>query len=93
VQTNTTQQVLAQARELISDKNKWGTGCFAEPESWDGKRRLCAMGAIKAVDRSKATECFNTLRDFMKMGVRRFNDSHSHECVLAAFDAAIESLN
>jgi len=79
-----TSRKLRKARELISDPKKWGKGSYEK----DG--RYCALGAVYACgggayDLDDAALC---LGGYLGSAIS-FNDTHSHDDVLALFDWAI----
>lgn len=91
-----TLETLKAARELISDPKRWtqktsardskGRPTFADEEEavcW------CAIGALSHVNREKLITCCGVLESVMPVGIATFNDSHTHEEVLALFDKAI----
>lgn len=99
----TPKEVLIAARALISDPGKWTRGDYAIDK--DGKTVSvlsqdatcwCALGAIRKAghyycDRNEPAlflerAIFGEKIDFIDV----FNDSHTHEEVIAAFDRAIE---
>jgi len=90
----TPQEVLEGARELIETPQQWMGGGLT-----NGKGRYCAIGAISKFATGEcgyytAPEAERILSSVMGFDeedmIPSFNDSSSHDCVLAAFDAAIE---
>ena len=79
----TTKEGLEAARRLITKPEDWCQGDFYSGGA------CCALGALKRVGAHGSER--NLLREVMGTHeIGWYNDSHSHECVLAAFDAAIE---
>lgn len=95
----TTSATLAAARNLIADEKRWtqeanartsaGVPCAPEdPEAvcWD------PTGAIVCVALRLSTKkhAYDLLAEVVKpLGIGKFNDTHKHREVLAAFDRAI----
>jgi hypothetical protein len=91
---------LRAARALISDPAKWTQGTIAR--DWTGKQTTadsidafcwCAIGALEKV--ASNAEPFKLLKWSMPSGYRSivsFNDSHTHDEVLALFDKTIAKL-
>lgn len=93
-------QILREARELISDPKRWTQGKnardvndqFADPIG-PAAVCWCAEGAIRRVvaeDWYRLHSLLATLNAEVNDAIHRFNDSHTHTEVLAAFDRAIE---
>ena len=91
----TDREVLAAARELISDKNRWCQGSEAEDAAgrWIlpshlNAVRWCALGAVEKVsDISRALDIFADTMDVINI-----NDDMGHEAILAYLDARIEEM-
>jgi hypothetical protein len=97
---------LKAARQLISNKDNWTTGWFARDFNGSrvhGAHKLtaisfCSIGAINKVTNN--TCGIQTMIEFeikylfraidYKCNVTYYNDTHTHEEVLAMFDKAIE---
>ena len=76
--------VLTTARALISKPENWIKAAYEKGAAF------CASGAMaKAGQSLYYFNAYELLRKEMGGGILRFNDSHTHEEVLAAFDRAI----
>ena len=88
---------LAAARDLIKDPSGWTQGFFARDKSGNevsvrdpSAVCFCASGAISRIPSSASRDrVFRCLEEQMNGYIPKFNDSHSHAEVLAAFDRAI----
>ena len=98
---NSAVEILKAARELISDPAHWTQGSEARDEKGDpvlarskGARCFCAVGAlISASGKAPWKRPLEALRSELPKPifyVSDFNDTGSHEEVLALFDRAIE---
>lgn len=86
----TTHETLVKARAEITDPANW----CQYPATDQTDHPVCAMGVIaRAAQRPcKSTQAYYVLRSILgNREVGHYNDTHSHECVIAAFDAAIEA--
>lgn len=98
--------ILKAARELIELPAGWSQGAYAR--DWTGRAvgllqpqacQFCSVGAVARIAGSDRTFSLSTtgamsaLMDAMSGDIPRFNDSHTHEEVLAAFDKAIDALS
>lgn len=88
----TTKEVLTQARALIANEKDW---CQGTAENMSGQR--CAIGAIRVattgsagVQNQDTVRAREWLREVIGQSISGYNDSRSHECVISAFDLAIE---
>ncbi len=87
----TAREVLQAARDLISDRSHWRTGQLE-----DERGRVCAIGALnRVVGVSNEEESYNNpaIRPAVEALARVLpdvDDENDHDCVIAAFDAAIE---
>lgn len=92
-----TSEQLKQAKLLIATPDKWTQGKFVD------QGKICASEAIARTTEGRANhhsgdymscEAYKILEEAMgiktSFAVSNFNDSHTHEEVLAAFDRAIE---
>lgn len=101
----TTKEILVEARALISNEENWTQGTFAREnkastfglDEQDPRAScFCSHGALS---RSAGLyvlcnePSYLALRNAMDGSIHIFNDNHTHAEVLAAFDAAINSLN
>jgi hypothetical protein len=103
-QIGNTLRVLVRARELIADEQSWCRRAFAR--GWGGipvplqsaaARRFCAVGAIRRASRElglSARDAHTALEWQTVCPVPDWNDdrARTHSDVLAAFDAAIVTL-
>jgi len=89
-------RLLAEARELIAEDDRWAQGAF-----WRYPNRRCAMGALRFVARKRndldvAASAYSALvkvaRSRGYLSVERMNDNSSHGEVLTAFDEAIQTV-
>ncbi len=95
----TTKEILTEARSLITDRDNWTQGFFARDSEGlkIGARDTdavcwCAWGALgRSANEDEYATAWQQLTLFMEGSIARFNDSHTHEEVLTAFDKAIES--
>lgn len=96
----TTKEVLIKAKELISSPESWTQNVYKTATD-SGKVCYCALGAISEVAKvevfsSNLTPAANLLKSVVKdqLGSDEsfavYNDSHTHEDVMAVFDRAIE---
>lgn len=88
----TTHEILVKARALIEREEDWS------PSGWGDDSRCMLHAASHAQGRSGAMSVDDPVYEVLRvvtgqpMGeVGRWNDSHSHAEVLAAFDRAIEA--
>ncbi len=98
----TTKEILTEARSLITDPDNWTQGSYAKDAEgvavsiWSNKATCwCALGALYSFNEDALldipADTLNTLRPhILSQGIVTFNDNHTHEEVLAAFDKAIE---
>lgn len=97
----TAKQILIEARAKIADPEHWTQGAFARnytgspcPARSGTAVRWCAVGAVlvfsyeEGLRQSRAAE-LAALHDAMERDIADFNDTHTHEEVIAAFDRAI----
>jgi hypothetical protein len=93
------------SKNLILTPDKWNQGGFIGGSQILGTERICASEALnrgfvltshKDIStapypylRSDAYETFCRANQLRQLGVAEFNDSHTHEEVLQAFDKAI----
>lgn len=102
---NTVKELLIEARKLIEKPENWTQGTFArdknqkEVGSWEsGAVCFCTIGALKhafqeGVGGDIYYEAYDALYNSIdRMNVPKYNDSHTHEEVLAMFDRAIASI-
>lgn len=92
-----TLQTLIDARALIADEKNWlqgnannGEGAYCSSGAlWEVEKEKVGFGgysgALVAYERAEAA-----LARVMRPSVPGYNDAHSHDCVLTAFDEAIE---
>jgi hypothetical protein len=97
--------VLARARELIADEDRWCRRSFARswlnipvPVQSVAARRFCAMGAIMHAGRKlgvRVEEARNVLEWQIARPIEQWNDDpvRTHAEVVAAFDGAIAALD
>lgn len=97
----TPKEILIAARAKIADREHWTTGAFARAK--DGLTRRpdnvdavcwCSIGAIESIGDWRAVENSNAkilLRLAVGGSAVGFNDSHTHDEVLAVFDKAIQN--
>jgi hypothetical protein len=92
----TPSEILTAARELISAPERWTQEAFARDaggnscsEKLERAVCFCSWGAFHRAGYSIIAEHF--LRSEMDGMPGRFNDTHTHAEVLAAFDRAIEA--
>ena len=101
----TPKQILQAARDLITPPERWTTGWYARDKDGaetDSKSPdavcWCTLGAVNKFSPDihqelEENEALRVLMVAMKTPwPSRFNDTHTHAEVLAAFDAAIASL-
>lgn len=102
-------EVLQRARELIADENNWCQGVYALNRHGRIVNvedrfavRFCMNGALAraaglSINEVEKGEIMRHLRPFLNGNnlhfAHRFNDTHAHAEVLAAFDKAISSLH
>lgn len=85
-------EVLKEVRALIADPADWCQGAIDEPKPGGGMRH-CSIGALGCAANwgAEIAAAKAALYDVIGLSsIATYNDHHSHECVLAAFDAAIE---
>ena len=97
-------ETLTAARSLIANPESWTQGVYARDEKgkqtgvWDANAVcLCSIGAIaKAANSHLANPIPHPVKSVLeKCGIKNcidlvsFNDSHTHEQVIALFDRAI----
>lgn len=99
----TPKQILIEARELISDPKRWAQGAPARNARGisvsvvdEKAQSFCSFGAIyRSANMEDWTETLykahGFLQDEMCGKILDYNDTHTHEEVLAAFDRAIAS--
>lgn len=93
-----TKEILEAARERISDEANWCVGTVE-----NNKGQNCALGAISKVATGQAWLCTPAVdsamralsdvlpgNEYPEMKISIFNNTRGHDCVMAAFDAAIE---
>lgn len=94
----TTKQILIEARERISKKENWTQRSMARDadgnEVNSGSLEAtcwCSLGAIASCAKNcdDMEDAYHKLIDATGFNVAEFNDTHTHEQVLAAFDKAI----
>lgn len=97
----TDKQLLIEGRAIISNPDNWvrldfakNAEGFAVDENDEGAVCFCSWGALSRaqghfVDSNSSV--LNTLSIAMGDSVANFNDTHTHEEVLAAWDKAIAS--
>lgn len=96
-------EILIAARALIENPNDWVRFVLARDRAGDcvlvsdtAACKFCAFGALRRIGAHKSIEAIGYLRAFdlldraMGMNIAEFNDTHSHEEVLQAFDKAIQ---
>jgi len=91
-------ELLKQAKSLIEDEEHWCCGVFARDKSGNpctprSQKAVawCSTGALQNKSFSEVyAEARLLLRKHMGMSVIQFNDSHTHEEVIKAWDAAIQ---
>lgn len=98
----TDKQLLIEGRALISDPAKWTQHFFAKntygfcvDENSEDAVCFCSWGALSHVQGHFVDDdasAFSILKQAMGDTVANFNDTHTHEEVLAAWDKAIASL-
>lgn len=101
----TTFEILKAARELISDEKRWTQGFYAVANGWpvvqfasehlpDSADCFCAIGSLAkagcmSVYDAESSGAYKALEAVSEIDVHEFNDTHTHEEVLALFDRAI----
>jgi hypothetical protein len=97
--------VLARARELIADEDRWCRRSFARswlnipvPVQSVAARRFCTIGAIMHAGRKlgvRIEEARNVLEWHIARPIEQWNDDpeRTHAEVIAAFDGAIAALD
>lgn len=97
-------KIIKDARALITDPANWTQGEYAKDRQGDKCDPMsskaicfCALGAIQKAGQLESDD--NLPADWLEhsiskikpqiISVNRFNDNHTHEEVLAVFDAAI----
>jgi hypothetical protein len=97
--------LLRDGRAVIADPDHWTQGCYAEDANGMGVGtadpracKFCSIGAIYVANRRDGNrnlqeEAVTALGRFMPGGIAKFNDNNRHAVVLAAWDAAIASLD
>lgn len=88
-----TKETLVAARELIAEPENWCQGELRRVND-DGSVAYCALGAVSAtgldIRHLFNSDALTALRELVPGGaIARYNNSHSHECVVALFDEAI----
>lgn len=95
-----THEVLVAARAKIAKRENWTKYVLARTKRGfvvgprtTGAACWCSYGAIDCVmpDHADGYSAYSTLDSFMDGDAPAFNDTHTHEEVLAAFDRAIEA--
>ncbi|BAT61856.1 hypothetical protein GJW-30_1_04418 [Variibacter gotjawalensis] len=99
-------QHLQAARKLIARPEAWTRGTYGRGPDRKAARIgtdeiscWCLIGAIKAVDPDNSEEAMEWLRLTLRyeygdfISISHFNDTHSHQEILAALDRAIEATN
>lgn len=101
-----TSEVLQKARDLLTDREHWAqdwfaydnSGLFVDPTD-EGATCWCSIGAIckvEGITNHNASKALFRLNGVLKVhfnwwsSVADYNDTHTHEEVLAVFDKAIE---
>lgn len=97
-------ELLVEAKTLITNPDKWTTELWAKDEDGMGIDTCsakatcwCAWGALLKVtghenkEKGGYNDAWKALQAGMNGNVPVFNDYHTHEEVLAAFDKAIEA--
>ena len=93
-----TAEILRAARALIKKPENWTTGWFARDSYGrgvslhsEGAVCWCASGALETIIGKVDYECgaYGALENEMGTNIPKFNDTHTHEEVIAAFDNAI----
>jgi len=89
-------ELLKQAKSLIEDEEHWCCGVFARDKSGNpctprSQKAVawCSTGALQNKSFSDVHARL-LLRKHMGMSIIQFNDSHTHEEVIKAWDAAIQ---
>jgi hypothetical protein len=86
-------EILIQAKKLIQNPKNWCKGTFEVNSAYCAAGSLFAAG-IDGWGSYTGHPAYRALAKAMQVPIGevcRFNDSHTHEEVLAAFDRAIES--
>jgi hypothetical protein len=94
-------EILKAAKAKIENPANWTQGEFARDENGnklmsgysEGAVCFCSLGAIEAVigtDFFDAEKAYMTIDEVMGGSVANYNDNHTHEEVLSAFDKAIK---
>lgn len=103
-QAQETKTILMNARSIISNPNKWTQGVLSRdskgksvPYDKDDAVCFCSAGAIHRAQylyrmKHYMSDPWKKLSDVMGGSIPEFNDNHTHEEVLAAFDRAIKSV-
>ena len=98
VETDEVLRDLIAARTLITDPANWCQGNAAQNAKGfpaaplhDEAVRFCSWGAAARAAGAHSGDRFSAVKDALGVGFISFNDSHSHEEVLALFDRAIEA--
>lgn len=98
-------QIIRKARELITPREKWTQEIYAQgTDGWDidpideDACKWCLLGALRCVghfrgDRNIPAQIMDTLLGIASIPVHTFNDTHTHEEVLALLDKAAEALD
>lgn len=94
-------EILVDARKAIEDPEHWTQGACArdaQGNEVDETSRFaaswCAVGAtykaLRAARQDMATQLIDALSRACNASISEYNDTHTHEEVLAMFDKAIE---
>ncbi len=92
-------KILVAARAKIADPKHWtqnqyardANGCMVQPEA-DNACQWCAAGAIISAVWDGKTDLYDArkiLEHYANSRLTIYNDTHSHEDVLALFDRAL----
>lgn len=96
---NPVRETLIKAKALITDPKNWTQGAYARtgdgvpvPLSHSAAVCFCSMGAIRRISGELGAPYQALKREIGPSDmVCEYNDSHTHEEVLALFDKAIEA--
>jgi hypothetical protein len=93
-----TLDVLVKARELVSAPERWTQRSFARSSLGNTVKATsrhavcwCTFGALQVFGAGVESRAYRMLRSEVGGFLGKFNDTHTHAEVLAAFDAAIEA--
>jgi len=94
--TPSVKDVMIAAKKLIEKPENWWPGHDRDPDPTDGEKACIQIAIFRVVDRDfgRDVELARAACDEMEVAIGgsifKFNDTHSHAEVLAAFDNVIE---